>query len=183
MVGFRFPFDIDLTPEIMPPLSMAIGGIVLAWGSAEASLNINIVMIFQLAGGRHHAEEGQIPVAMGRKLKFIRLCLKNIAALEPFREEGLALFQKMGAMAKTRNNIVHGFLSAVDREKMVFTFTGLGSIKDKPLITGQPQYSMQDLIKLVTDSMKLAAEVVCFMKRLSETFIPQQPQNDAFRPL
>lgn len=167
----RLPEEIVLTPEILAPLSMAIGGIVLAWGSAEASLTMCVAMVFQLAEGHHHAEE--IPIAMKRKLRFLRLCLRRISILEPFRNDGLALFERTGRLAEVRNDLVHGFLSEVDTKTMTFTFTGLGSIKDQPVITGQPRYTMTQLLDFGLHSMNLAEEVVAFAQRLSETLIPE----------
>lgn len=174
---YRFPETIDITPELMQPLTTAIGSVVLAWGSAESALNINVALIFQMAGGKHHAEQEEIPVALKRKLIFLRRCFQKIEALAPFREDGLKLFDRMGRLAKSRNELIHAFLSEVDGGRGLFTFTSLGSVKETPLIKGQVRVTIPEIMQLGLEIMQHGAAIADFTQRLSKTFIPEQPRQ------
>lgn len=141
------------------------------WGTLEASLNVCVVTIFNSAGGRHHADKNEIPVALKRKLKFLRLCLKKIDILEPYREHGLAVFDATGKLAKRRNDIIHGFISDYNPATKQYTFTGLGSEGDKPLVTGQPKYSVTDIIQIGRDSAVHAVDLTNFCQSLVRAFV------------
>jgi hypothetical protein len=159
----------EFPDDDMGPLATAIGGLVLMWGSAEAGLNICVATVFTAAGGRHQSKE--VPVSLKRKLDFLRLCLRKIKVLEPYREAGLKLFAVTGQLGAHRNAIIHGYLSGYDAATQKFTFTALGSQKDVPLITGQPKYSIGDIMQIGEGCMVHAAELGGFAKRLVDAFV------------
>jgi hypothetical protein len=160
---------------MVQPLAAAIGGLVLAWGDVEASLTMCVALIFKDAGGRHHADKEEIPVALKRKLKFLRLCMRKIEALAPFKDDGLALLEIATPLAKFRNDVIHSFVSDADRQTMTFTFTALGSFKDKPLITGQVQYSVKQLVEIGGQMMEFGQHLVEFVARLQNALVPEDP--------
>ena len=164
-----FPKDLDFPDELIPPLATAIGGVVLSWGMAESGLNATLVMCFSKLGGRHHSDE--IPVSLKRKLKFLRLCLRTIAALEPYRTDGLALFAITGQLAKSRNDLIHGFISDFDPKTGLFTFTNTGSEKAVALIKGQPKYSISDIRNIGSDCMTHSVALANFAQRLVQAFL------------
>ena len=166
-----FPEEINFPDDNMGPLATAIGGVVLAWGSAEASLNICVAVIFRAAGGKHHADKNEIPVALGRKLRFLRLCFRKIAALAELENDGLVLCDRIGVLAGKRNDLIHGFVSNYDAKTEKYTFTNLGSEKDVPLIKGQPQYTVHEIMEIGGECLALGADVVAFAKRLTDKFV------------
>lgn len=168
---YTFPEDIDFPDDNMAPLAMAIGGMILSWGTVEVSLNISIAVLFNSAGGKHHADKNEVPVAMGRKLKFLRLCFKKIEALVSFRNDGLALCQRAGLLADKRNDIIHGYVSEYDSKTEKFTFTTLGSDKDVPLIKGQPKYTIHEIMEIGGACITLGSDFADFAKRLTNKFV------------
>lgn len=168
MDGFFLP-SLDFPDSDMGPLATAIGSLVLMWGTTEAGINVCVATIFKASEGKHHAKE--IPRNLSGKLKILRRCLRKIEALGPYREEGLRIFATAGQFGDHRNAIVHGFLSDYNPETKKFTFTGLGSKGASPLITGQPEYSISDIVEIGQACSVHGAEVASFTKRLVDTFV------------
>ena len=166
-----FPTVLDFPDELIGPLMNAVGGVVLAWGSAEASLNLCVVTIFNRAGGQPFAKNGEIPVALKRKLDFLRPCLRQIPALEPYRDTGLALCERTGQTGAHRNRLLHAFISDFDTATQRFTFTGLGSQKDQALITGQSKLAVHDVVKIGEVCMALGTDLAEFAGDLARAFV------------
>ena len=68
--------------DALPPLYATIGETVVNWSIIEAALGFWIAIIYQIAGGNRYAKV--IPLALGRRMTFLRLCFNRIAALQPF---------------------------------------------------------------------------------------------------
>jgi hypothetical protein len=160
---------LNIPTDDLAELNFAVGSLVVLWGYTEASLNASVVTVFRFAGGHHHASE--IPVAMGRKLKFVRRCLRRIPALAPFTDEGINLMAQVGILAKKRNDIIHGFVTNQDRKTQTFTFTNLGSAAEVALIRSQAKFTPNDIVDIGRVCIPLTLELAQFADRLAQTFV------------
>ena len=163
--------------NLFPPLSMAVGQLILSWSFVEVSLDQWVAVVYQGVGGKQI--EREIPRGLDRKIKFLRRCFKRIPALEPFAEEATDILSRAKKLSSIRHTIVHGFVSKYDPHTQTMTFVKLDARKDRdihrvnetPLTFAQLLDAGGECLNLSTDSARLA-------KRLAERFSRQRPNID-----
>jgi hypothetical protein len=123
--------DKNLLAEVTPELASSIGRFVVFWSMVEMALNQWIAIIYQAAGGKHI--EPRIPFPLQKRMRFLRQCLNQVSALQPFAAEGAQLISRIEALKNTREMLAHGCLSGHERvgEEDRFLFTRLDLNRDK----------------------------------------------------
>lgn len=91
--------------------------------------------------------------------------------LVPFKTRGLALCTNVKEVAKYRNTLAHSYLAGFDAKTQKFTFVGLGSDKDIPLITGQAKLSIDNIIQVRAACVRLAMDLTHFSHELVGTLM------------
>ncbi len=107
-----------------------VGFIIVQWGHCEQSLELLANVIFQYYGGKTFAQSNKMPRQLAAKLKFVRKCAMAVPALEPFKNELVALADDFDQFTQTRHDIVHGALSDMSPIDGVFQFIRLQSHPD-----------------------------------------------------
>lgn len=88
----------------------AIGRFTLAWAHLEFALDAAISIIHQRLSG--HTIERDVPIHIGRKVKYLKLCLRKLEPLSPFRDLTLPILQEIAAAVEFRKNLVHGAINS-----------------------------------------------------------------------
>jgi hypothetical protein len=162
------PSQAELPDELMPPLAMAIGHLVITWASIEATLNLTIAVIYHDVGGK--AIETDLPRNLSRKVKFLRACFNRVDPLKGYGNEARSLLDRISALAPIRHAVIHGYLSGFDPTSQRVTFTKLDT---KPTIheVDSEAFSLPELVEAGGKSLALASDFVIFMTRLSDAFV------------
>lgn len=108
-----------VTPDSIKALYGPVGEVVLNWGLVEAAIVNLLAIVYQSAGGKHLGEK--LPVAFKRRSKFLRLCSRTIAELKPFEADIVTTMDRATHLAQVRNTVIHGAISAFDRETTTYT--------------------------------------------------------------
>ena len=153
--------------DLFPPLSMAVGQMVLSWSFVEVSLDQWVAIIYQGVGGRNLAEE--IPRALTRKIKFLRRCFRNIAALDPFAEEATKLLDRAKEISEIRHTVVHGYISKYEPHTQTVTFVKLDAEKDIHRRFEIP-LTFPQLLDAGGKCLDLSTDFTRFTKRLTDSF-------------
>lgn len=157
----------------LPPLYSAVGELVVNWAFAEQALVGIIAVIYQAAGGKH--EDAVIPVAFGRRRKFLRRCFARIPALAPFAAEGQQILVEAKALEAIRNAIIHGALSGYDATTGGYTFTKLDTDdRERIHIANSLTTTPADLRGATIDCQQLARRAGALADRLMDQFVRQQ---------
>jgi len=166
--------------DVLPPLYAAIGETVVNWSVIETALGYWVAIIYQAAGGDRHAKV--IPLALGRRMTFLRLCFKKIAALHPFAADGRAFLDRIGSIKATRHMLVHGVVSDYSPDNHEFLFVRLDLDKAQTMQTVNELHI--PFTKILDDSgeaMTLAADSLKFAKRLLKALVPEHEAHDLLR--
>ena len=170
----------DFPAEIVEPLCGAIGHMVHSWSYVEACLDYNVAIIFQAAGGRHL--DDQIPQALGRKIKFLRRCFRQIDALKPFAEEALPYLDKANHLSELRHIVVHGYASKYDEHNQSFRFVRLNLIDGRTMHKAVESWiPVRKLLDEAIDCQELHRKLISFTDRLLEALVPEYEGNELIR--
>lgn len=170
----------DFPPEVVEPLCSAIGHMVLSWSQVEVCLDYSTAIIFQAAGGRHL--DDQIPQALGRKIKFLRRCFRQIDTLLPFANEMLPYLDETKRLSETRHLIIHGVASKYDETSQRFRFVKLDLINGKTLHRAKESWIPVDkILNDAIDCQELAGAFISFVDRLLKALVPEYEGNELIR--
>jgi hypothetical protein len=84
----------------------ALGSAVQTWAGLEILLDANIHVIATHYGGK--TIDPQVPLALKRKLKYLRRAFTELKTLSEFRESALADLEKIGPLGEERHSFIHG---------------------------------------------------------------------------
>ena len=153
-----------LPSEAFPPLYVAVGELVVNWAMAESAINAIIAIIYQSAGGKHI--NPIIPVAFKRKMKFLRLCFKNVDALRR------NILQKASDITFIRNAVIHGAVSDFKPESGKYTFTKLDVVDNSTFHQANSVITkLSDLRGATIDAQNITAAAQAFSNRLMDAFV------------
>jgi hypothetical protein len=113
----------DIPADVIKPLYTAVGHIVVNWAFVEQSLDMWIAIIYQTSDDR--CIEDVIPMALGRKIRFLRKCFNRMHVLANFRAEALDYIAKAKELSDTRHFIIHDTISKYNPTDHTFTFVKL----------------------------------------------------------
>jgi hypothetical protein len=107
----------------LPKLYHAIGVIVTQWSFVEQSLDSCVALIYHAPGG--DKLDDQIPASTLRKTDLIKRGLKKLPHLAPYRDDGLALIQRVMDTKDQRHQLVHSVLTDPQHANGVYSYVGL----------------------------------------------------------
>lgn len=87
-------------------LYVSVGFLTILWARMEGTLDLINRMLFYHAGGQEL--EDRLPLALDRKLTFMRLCHRDLPQLEAIRASGLHLVDEVHRLKQQRHDIIHG---------------------------------------------------------------------------
>lgn len=156
--------------EILMAIYPPVGELVVTWAMTEQMLDHWVTIFFQASGGERLITE--LPAGLKRKMKFLRRSLRELPALAPFKDEGLALLSEVAGIADYRHTVVHGALAKYDARSETITFVKLKAVKDKHWI--QPRTMKgNDLLNIGSVALDFCSRLGDFTKRLVDAFVPQ----------
>ncbi len=162
----------ELPPDVIEPLWAAIGHMVHSWSVVEMCLDYNTAIIFRLAGGRHL--DDQLPQALGRKIRFLRRCFKQIEPLRGFADEALGYIDEAKRLSETRHLVVHGSATKYDPDKQAFGFVKLDLTNGRTI--HKANTALVPLRKLrddAVDCQELTKNFLPFTQRLLHALVPE----------
>lgn len=106
-------------------LLTAVGALVIEWGQFERQLGQWTTLIFVRLHGARLAGRDKAPGEFSRKVEFLRKCFRRIKALQPYRDEALAILAEAEIVGEVRHNLVHGALRDARARRGVFIFVRL----------------------------------------------------------
>ncbi|MEQ8395462.1 hypothetical protein [Thalassobaculum sp.] len=163
--------------DVVEALCGAVGHVVVNWAFVEVAVDTCIATIYQNAGGKHI--EREIPSAIGRKVKFLRRCIKQIGALSLYRTEGDQLLNRVNAVKDTRHMLVHGCVTGYERENHAFTFAKMDTINNRTRHKLNPsKFTAQQILDDGTECQTLARDLTRFSQRLFEAFPSEDELNN-----
>lgn len=101
-------------------LFKAIGFVAIQWGFSEQSLDLMVANIFHSFDGHHLVKRR--PQNLQAKVNFLRKCFTGIPKLAQFAAESDALLERFSAVAKKRNDLMHGAIAGITAKAGAFTF-------------------------------------------------------------
>jgi hypothetical protein len=168
-------------PEALAQLYTSVGELVINWGFVEGSLINIIAIIYQIAGGKH--VEAQIPVSLKRRIRFLKLCCRDIPALAPFADELRAILAKTKEVAVTRN-VIHGTIVTFKPGTGLYVFAAAETSDTRKVhIARQVLITIGDLELAALETLELARRLTDLTYGLWEAFIPEHTIDDFVGPL
>ena len=101
-------------------LFKAVGFVAIQWGFSEQSLDLMVASIFHSFDG--HPVLKRRPQNLEAKVDFLRKCFTGIPKLTQFAAESDALLRRFSAVAKKRNDLMHGAIADITVKAGAFTF-------------------------------------------------------------
>jgi hypothetical protein len=164
------PVEINPPKEVFDALYPAVGSVVIYWSLVEQSLEHWVAIIYHHPGG--NKDKKQIPFLLGAKLTFLRARFSDAPDLAGMSSEGLALLNKIEQMAKTRDILVHGAISAYQPKTQRLKFIRLGINKADRIHTLNPDYlSIPKILEAADVILGLMTTTINFSNRLVEHLV------------
>ncbi|MFP3944539.1 MAG: hypothetical protein ACLFWF_11635 [Alphaproteobacteria bacterium] len=159
----------------------AIGALITHRAFAEHALDFWVAIIYHRSEGKK--QESEIPGKFGRKVRFLNLCFRRIAALSPFADEGTAILDDLCALSDTRHYIIHGVISNYDADTGEITFTKL-DLTDKNTMhkASEKKITHDQLVSDATTCAQLTERASNFSYALIEAFVPRHERRYIRRP-
>lgn len=128
-----------------------IGGIANSWAMIEHAVDLMNAVIFT----RHEAREyeDRVPLALDRKLKFLRRACARMAALAPYQTDVANAVSDALTLKEYRHVIIHGVATGFDASGI--TYDVLRNENDRILV-GQVTFTLQEMHNLLSESLALA---------------------------
>jgi len=132
----EFP-SLEAEFEAAKELYAQVGFMTILWARMEGTLDLINRLLFYHAGGSRF--EDRFPLALDRKLTFLRRCHRDLPELVSIQEAGFQLIDLVHTLKEQRHDIIHG-----DAETMPVTKMELVVLKrakqDKQAILGHQKY-------------------------------------------
>ncbi len=168
--------------DALPPLYAVIGETVANWSIIETALGSWVAIIYQAAGGNRHAKV--IPLALGRRMTFLRLCFNKITALQPFATDGRALLDRIGNIKDTRHMLVHGVVSNYSPDNHEFLFVRLDLDKAETMqVIKELSISAAKMLNDSGEAMAIATDCLIFAERLLQALVPEYKGQQLLRSI
>jgi hypothetical protein len=164
--------DPDTPPipsEILHSIYAAVGELILKWAHAEQILDNMITIFFHGAGAK---SERDLPVALSRKMRYLRKSLRTTPSLATFRETANNLLSETKKLSDIRHTVVHGALTEYDAATQTITFVKLKAVKDTHWVDPR-LVKLDDLLGVGEEAGNLALHLGDLLKGLLEAFVPK----------
>ncbi len=109
--------------ELIKDMACSVGLVLIGFAQFEFVLNSTIADIYE-NGGRD-VVNGEIPLSLKPRLRFMRDATKKIAALQSFRAQVATMMDSAWNIAQVRDDIAHGYISDYEAAGHVLTFAKL----------------------------------------------------------
>lgn len=153
-------------------LFKAVGFVAVQWEFAEQSLDLIVASIFHSFD--KHPLLKRCPQNLEAKVEFLRECFKEIPELTQFAAESDALLRRFSAVAKKRNDLLHGAIASITAEDGGFTFLKVDvkpkehhSVRSVLLSEEEWPELRQELLLLGRDGQSFGQRVWDLLKRTS----------------
>lgn len=164
----KTPDGLSIPEDIVEPLYTAVGQLVVNWALMEQALESWVAVIYHQAGGK--LVTPKLSKRLGDKISLLRRWLVEIDQLAPFSPEGVTLLDRIEALGKTRNHIVHGAISEFEPSSLTLTFIKIDTDKCRSMQRANSlRITAAELLSAGTEAMDLASDVVDFGSTLSKS--------------
>lgn len=146
-------------------LCTMVGLMTLTWAWAENNLAIIIGVINENAGPIQGFLEP--PLSLQKRIRCLKVALREIAILEPFQEEGRALAVRFKELGTRRHKFVHG--AAWELDQGGFQSVSIAVRAGKNLVEDH-RFDQADAIRLNVEIAKLQDDAADFLLRIVKLF-------------
>jgi len=131
----RNPSDSDI--RYFADLCQCIGFVVLHWSLTEQQLDNWVNTFCNNCGGRPLLDGAVVPASLKRKARYIRRCLSRLSVLVEFRDECLALLERVLIASNRRHDFIHGAITELRPDPVTgaFKFRRFGYVSDTHTLT------------------------------------------------
>ena len=155
----------DTDPDRLRDLYIMVGMITLGWARVENTLTRIIGVINYYAGPFKGYDEP--PVAMKRKLVFLRLALRQVPVFHILQDDGRALTGRLGALAHRRNDLVHN--AAWELEDGNHQLVAI-TVRSGQYAVEYHRFSQADAVRLNAEIAELHQDAEVFFDRVCKVF-------------
>jgi|GraSoiStandDraft_4_1057263.scaffolds.fasta_scaffold183719_1 hypothetical protein len=154
--------------EVFPLIYRPVGEVVVTWAMVERILTVSIGIIYHDARGSEVCE--RLPFGLTDKIKFVRLCLRQMQPLQGLQPEFGPLLVEAKRLADVRNYLVHGAVMDWDKETGTVEFVKFDP-KDGHYQNSKRRFTMGELAQAADDSIILAGAIGNLTQRLAHAFM------------
>jgi hypothetical protein len=155
----------DYTHPKDEELFAAIGRLSMSWAHVEFGLEVLVHLIFYRLG--NPLGEAEPPIALKRKVRFIRhstkLLISDVQVIEGWNKVFDAILQQ----AQTRHDIIHGAVIAHESGEGEAAFYRVLKRSD-PVEATTKTYSSADILKAAISANKLAAPLMAVIGHITK---------------
>jgi hypothetical protein len=160
--GFMTPdFRVFVESKDFTEWASLVGQIVIAWGAAEASINL-LVNIFHVTHG-DKASEIKPPFRLSERIRVLKIASRDSSLPAELKADLRCALIDAARLAKVRDMLVHGYTAHYDRQSGILTYA-----RFDPMLGGhvakEAPYSLPVLHSVANETFKLA-------RRLSEALV------------
>ena len=154
------------SPEPFPSIYCLVGRITIEWAYLEIALD---QCVFTIRARTGKTIEKETPRAFERKRRFVQAAMNKAPEFAIFVDECLALLERANALAKERNERVHGAIFGEEGQETIVRFIGYDFAHDLPVIRHRETtlLNLDDLAKRIA---RLGQEMAQFSSRLASKF-------------
>jgi|HubBroStandDraft_6_1064221.scaffolds.fasta_scaffold1000124_1 hypothetical protein len=160
----------DEMPHDFLGLCQAIGYVVVHWALIEQQLDNWVNVSFINCGGAPLRKQKDIPRSLNQKIKFLKICFRTLAALEPFRSDGTDLVNLISTLAPKRNNLIHGAITSIHPVNGAFEFRKIGYDKQTHTLASF-EFTLAEFSTLEESLSNLLTESLAFSVKLGTAFL------------
>jgi hypothetical protein len=146
-------------------LCTMVGLMTLTWAWAENSLALTIGIINKHAGPIQGFPEP--PLSLKKRLECLRVALRDIEVLEPFKEDGRALAARFKELGARRHKFVHGAPWELDQggfqSVSIAVRAGQNAVENH-------RFNQADAVRLNVEISKLQDDAAEFLLRVNALF-------------
>jgi hypothetical protein len=165
--------------DVLMAVYAAVGELVIGWALAEQMLDHMVTLCFHGAGAK---TERELPVALTRKLRYLRKCFARVPSLPPFRERASNLLDETEKLSDIRHTVIHGAISDYDTTTETIIFVKLKAVKDRHWVDPR-RVKGTALLAAGGEAADLGSRLGDLARGLFDTLVPENVRDKLRRDL
>jgi hypothetical protein len=163
---------IPATKKFVSDLATAVGLVVVGFAQFEFSLNNAMEIIYEYAGGRETIQP-ELPRNLTNRIQFMKDSARKLPKLCSYRAEILALMATAMKISKTRDHIIHGYVSEYDKKTKILVF--IKADPERPTMSRLKldtlRIAIPALVGIGDATLDLAIDMAQLCSRIEKAFV------------
>jgi hypothetical protein len=156
------------TPAVLSEIDQlccAIGHVVVQWGFVEHNLTLCQAWIYSNYGGKKILKEPKMEKFSRKQIKFMCKCFNKLDSLAHFKDEGLALLDRVTSLINERDAIIHSTFGGIYKNS--FNFIKFDFSKPQNIYVAKLNRTINSILETRKKIELLAADIGRFGLRLA----------------